>query len=280
MRRHIDLALVVLHYSNIEDTVETVESMKKNIDTTDFHIAIVDNASPNGSGEALKQKYCKDSDITVILNEQNVGFSAGNNVGINYFLQKYDFEYLILSNNDIYIIDKHLFEKIDSEYKRSNFAVMGPLIMTADGRCDSNPISDVPYTRSECLKEIGLYEKLIKRAENGTFVIWSKYDYYMKKLSYSYSEKHKGPVHKDRRKGIFLEHRENVVLHGCFLIFSKNYFEVFSGLDARTFMYSEENILYAASTQKALRFPANTKAKFLQKVTVCKQFFWNQQTLR
>ena len=37
--------------------------------------------------------------------------------------------------------------------------------------------------------------------------------------------------------------QENIVLHGCFLIFSKNYIDLFDGIDDRTFLYLEEDLL-------------------------------------
>ena len=36
----------------------------------------------------------------------------------------------------------------------------------------------------------------------------------------------------------------NCKLHGSFLVFSREYFSVFKGFDARTFLYMEEDILF------------------------------------
>ena len=244
MKQALDLAFVILHYLNMEDTIETVESIRNKVDTGAYHIVVVDNASPDDSGKELEARYRNAQHVDVILNERNLGFSAGNNAGIIHLRTLYSPKFIILSNNDIQLYDDHLFEKTNAEYQRSGFAVMGPMILTADGRCDANPISDVPYSRKECENEILQYQRLIRRAENGTYKLWAKYDYYMKKFVTRYRVQHQGPVQKDRSAGVFLQKRENVVLHGCFMIFSEKYFEHFEGLDVRTFMYSEENILY------------------------------------
>lgn len=249
----LDIAFVILHYLNITDTIETIYSVEENIDSDSVRIVVVDNASPDGSGEVLAKEFENDEKVVVILNQENLGFSAGNNVGIRYLRENYTPKYIVLSNNDVYLYDTHMFQKIEKEYQTSSFAVMGPMILTADGRCDSNPQADIPYTREECLAEISLYEKHIKRASRGTYKLWAKYDYYMRKLSCRYNLAHQSPVHKDRTKGIFLHRRENVVLHGCFMILSETYFSHFDGLDVRTFMYSEENILYVHLKNKNLK---------------------------
>lgn len=247
----VKLVFIILHYLNIEDTFETINSIVKNIDTLSYRIVIVDNASPDNSAQKLLSTYRENPNITVLLSKSNLGFSGGNNLGIKYARDTWDFSFLILSNNDIYLYDKAFLEKIEAEYRYSNFAVLGPMIMTAQGRCDSNPICDKPYTKEACLNEIRLYKKHLRMGEMGIYSIWRKYDYYMNKLFSGRASKN-SPVVKDKTPGIFMQRRENVVLHGCFMIFSKNYFQVFQGLDARTFMYSEENILFQHCRSKNL----------------------------
>ena len=44
----------------------------------------------------------------------------------------------------------------------------------------------------------------------------------------------------------------DVGLHGSFLVFSKEYIEKFDGLDPRTFLYFEEDILYLHMLQENL----------------------------
>lgn len=243
-KEKIDFGIVILHYLNIDDTYETVQSFKERLDTDNYRLVIVDNASPDGSGKILMEKYQADEKVVVILNEKNLGFSAGNNIGIEYMHQNYSFEFLVLSNNDIYLYEENFYKKVKQEYEISQFAVMGPLIMTVEGKCDANPISDKPYSKEDSLAEIAQYKKWIKLGEKGLYPLYARYDYYMKKFFSSYRNRHTGVIQKDRSNGLFLKKRDSIVLHGCFLIFSQTYFEKFRGLDERTFMYSEENILY------------------------------------
>ena len=43
------IGFVILHYNTMKETADCAESVKKKIDTPNYHIVIVDNASPNGT---------------------------------------------------------------------------------------------------------------------------------------------------------------------------------------------------------------------------------------
>jgi len=248
---HLEIAFVILHYNNVDDTIDTVSSIVERIDTSNYLIVIVDNASPNNTGRLLLDRYKGSKNIHVIINNENLGFSAGNNVGINFVRQNYNADFIILSNNDIFLYENEFAKKIIQCFKRTNFAVMGPMVLTGDGRCDSNPISDQPYSRELCKKEISLFDFYLKLNRYKLLKSYFYLQYYINKF-FPFFNKRKNGCIKSYDKGIFMQERKNVVLHGCFLILSKMYFEYFEGLDSRTFMYSEENILYRHLESKGL----------------------------
>ncbi len=100
-----NVAIIVINYNSIDDTLECVSSIKKS--TVSVDIIMVDNASGNNEGERLKE-LCPDD--TVILNSENLGFSGGNNVAIRYAMDK-GYEYIILLNNDT-VIDPGMIERL------------------------------------------------------------------------------------------------------------------------------------------------------------------------
>ena len=55
--------------------MDCVASIDNNIDTEKYHIVIVDNASPNGSGKELEEYYEHSEKVTVLLSEENLGFA-------------------------------------------------------------------------------------------------------------------------------------------------------------------------------------------------------------
>jgi GT2 family glycosyltransferase len=72
-----------------------------------LEIIVVDNASTDGSVDFLKDKF---QDINLIINEKNLGFGAGNNIGI----RASQGEYIMMLNNDT-----RLDPKCVEELKRS-----------------------------------------------------------------------------------------------------------------------------------------------------------------
>ena len=75
-------AFVILHYRAAEMTRTCVERIRA-LNGSNY-IVIVDNASPNGTGELLAEEYAGEDNITVLLNQENAGFARGNNLGIRW----------------------------------------------------------------------------------------------------------------------------------------------------------------------------------------------------
>lgn len=249
--KKVDLVFVILNYMNAEDTFECVDSIFKNIDTNSFHIVLVDNNSPDNSGKELNEKYKGNKQITVLLNPENKGNSEGWNYGIRYAKENFDFNFLSTPDNDCIFIEKQFYKKITEEYEKSHFAVMGPMILGPNGRCDANPLFELPYTREKALEDIAMFEKKIKLLKHGTLSLHKKAKYISRKLFRT--KQHGAPQRRIREPGFFLNRQENVVLHGCFFIFSKTYFEHFEQFDVRSFMYAEEDILYTHVRHEGLK---------------------------
>lgn len=98
MKNHI--SIVVVNYNTPEDTKATVESLAK-LDHTgfDYQIVIVDN----GSKEPLtfnKSFFKKIPNLDLLHSETNLGFSGGNNLGIQHAIDHYDSDFYLLLNSD------------------------------------------------------------------------------------------------------------------------------------------------------------------------------------
>lgn len=239
----IEIAFVILHYLVAEETQKCVQSIKENIDSKNYRIIIVDNNSENGSYELLERLYQEDQTIELLHNEKNEGFARGNNKGIKFVNSKYDSEYICCINNDVYLLDKNFVSKLQKEFKKSKFAVAGPLILSGDGRYDSNP------------QTIGLLEnkadvlKSINRCKRMVFI--NKYNLnwiYLKVKQFKNRNKRGSDTAK-----YLPERLENVQLSGACLVFSKIYFEHFDGFCDKTFLYKEEDILRYLLKQESLR---------------------------
>lgn len=96
------VCVVTLNWNRKEDTIECIESIQK-MDYPNYEIVIVDNGSTDGSTDAFRERF---SEITVIENERNLGYSLGFNKGIEYALSR-NIPYILILNNDT-IVDRRL----------------------------------------------------------------------------------------------------------------------------------------------------------------------------
>ena len=95
---------VVLNYCGYDDTVKCIRSLEK-VSYANLKLLLVDNGSPDGSGERLKEEFSR---IPIILLKENTGYAAGNNAGIRYAL-KQGSDYVLIINNDV-VVDSGFLE--------------------------------------------------------------------------------------------------------------------------------------------------------------------------
>lgn len=219
-------AFVILHYNTIDDTRECVSSIRINIKDEAYHIIIVDNGSPNGSGQILADDFQNDKDITVILNKENLGFARGNNVGFKYAKEKLNADFIILANSDTTLTDDRFVSLIFEEFERSHFAVLGP----------EEIIPAPPYIyRQE-------QRSLITRRDCLTSIFKITWNLILNYIGLDLLRSHHNSDN-DYTGNVENEMEENVMLHGFFLVFSPIYIKKFDGLNPQTFLYREEDLL-------------------------------------
>lgn len=87
---------MVLSWNGIGHTLACLESLKATARPA-LHIIVVDNGSTDGTRETLRQLTC----IDLIENDRNLGFAAGNNVGIRHALESGIDAVLVLNNDTL-----------------------------------------------------------------------------------------------------------------------------------------------------------------------------------
>ncbi|MBR5413864.1 MAG: glycosyltransferase family 2 protein [Fibrobacter sp.] len=126
-------AVVILNYNTFEDTVVCVDSIKKYTTCSSYKIYVVDNASPDKSGQLLASKYAQDNKVQVLISETNLGFSGGNNIGIRKALEE-NSEYVYLLNSDIILQNDAFAFMQDAFASNKDVAIVGPSIYNAKGK--------------------------------------------------------------------------------------------------------------------------------------------------
>ena len=227
---------VVLHYLAYEMTLQCTESLLAL--SGEKHIVLVDNASPNGSGQKLAEHYAGHPEVTVLPSPQNQGFARGNNLGYNYLREHFSCEFILVLNNDVLIPDTAFIGKVKAIYEKTPFAVLGPDILNPRSGEHQNPALPRGFSREEVLALRSRYQKDLAH------FYWRRFKWSLKKWFVHKPE----PIQKPWR-----EPARNVVLHGSCYIFSQAFIRVREhAFNPRTFLYFEEDILHYECLQQGL----------------------------
>ncbi|WP_445781350.1 glycosyltransferase family 2 protein [Shewanella sp.] len=101
------VAAIILNWNKYELTARCIESILE-LDYNNVAIIVVDNASTDDSLIRLKSKF---KECFYLINDENLGFSAGINVGIREAL-KVKAEYVLIINNDLHLNKRSLNEVV------------------------------------------------------------------------------------------------------------------------------------------------------------------------
>jgi len=119
------LAVVICTFNKRDFVLDCIESVL-NSDRTDFDIIVVDNASTDGSVDAIKVKYGEK--LTLIAKTENTGGSGGFNSGMQEVLDRGFYKYFILMDNDITVKNDTISELRDYMDKHDDVGICGSAI--------------------------------------------------------------------------------------------------------------------------------------------------------
>lgn len=246
------LAFVILNYGTFEETKECISSIFKYIDVEEYKIVIVDNGSPDNSLGKLEDEYRKVEKVDIVPIKENIGFARGNNVGIRYANDNYDPKFVVVLNSDTEIFQNDFYYKVSEVYEKSHFGVLGPMMLTGNGRCDNSPWK--PRTLEQM-------ETQLKKMERD-YKVCNRMPYLLCRIKNKISEILTNKKDLFHSHGDFWKYQEDVELQGAFLVFSKDIFNYIEGFDSRTFLYYEEQLLCLAVKQ------ANMKTVYVPQIAV------------
>lgn len=249
MQQSYIFTFVILHYNEKEVTIECINKIKEKTTGQNVRVVIVDNHSPDRSGIYLYNKYREEDSVKVILLENNLGFAKGNNIGYQYAKKWFASDFICVMNNDVLIQDDNFVEEIISEYEQCGYGVIGPHITLPNGRLN--------YMYLKIMKKEE-YEKEWRKAKK-------MYKYYTSKLffirniinqtiDFVFKKNLEDDADSELIKQQSMTRHENIVLHGCCLIFTPCYLEKFEdAFDPRTFMFREEELLYLRCNKENIK---------------------------
>jgi GT2 family glycosyltransferase len=115
------ISVVIVTYNNYGFTRACLHSVLALSDYPRLEVIVVDNASSDETPAQLRR--IRDPRVRVILNEENLGFAAGNNVG----LRAAKGDYVVMLNNDTYVTRGWLRDLIRPLMLDETVGLVGPL---------------------------------------------------------------------------------------------------------------------------------------------------------
>ncbi len=176
----------------------------------ELEVLIVDNKSPNDSFMILIENFKEIKNVEVIQSNHNGGYAYGNNYGL-HFIEKRNYDYVAISNNDVFFSDMELLAKMAIKYE----SLVSPALASPIQLMNGSPAScawKLPSIWFDIFTNLPLIGKWVTKRNQ--YVI---------------------PEDKDYLKVD--------VLPGSFFMFKHGLMEEVDYFDENTFLYCEERIL-------------------------------------
>ena len=103
------VAVIILNWNGKKDTLACVKSVTRQ-EFEHLQIVIVDNASTDDSVSVFRKKF---PNLKILENKTNLGYAAGNNIGIRYALDSGS-EYVLVLNNDT-VLDPECIRELQAD---------------------------------------------------------------------------------------------------------------------------------------------------------------------
>jgi GT2 family glycosyltransferase len=204
--KKLDLSIIIVNWNTRELLLQTVGSVYQNPPGKySFEIIVVDNASTDGSQQALKEAY---SDVTLIENTRNMGFGPANNQGLARARGRYS----LMLNSDTIVLPGSLEAITDFMEAHPRVALSGIRLLNVDGTYQGSYTGYLNLWR-ELLIVTGLGRKLYH------------------------------PHFPNSPEARSYEVKPVAAIQGAFMFFRTEPLKTLGGFDEQFFMYGEENDL-------------------------------------
>ncbi len=199
-----DLSIVIISYNTLEMTQDCLSSVYENTGELKLQVIVVDNDSKDGSAEMVRKKFPQ---VTLIANENNLGFATANNQGFRLASG----EYVLLLNSDTVILGDVLVRSVEYMRTHPNVGAMGCRVLNTDltmqATCSGYPT----------LGRLSLMASGLDRLS-----VFQAYDRYMLRGWQRDTE------------------RDVEVISGCYLLVKRVVIDTVGGLDEDFFFFGEE----------------------------------------
>lgn len=126
----MDLSIIIVNYKTQELTSSCLDSINEShLKKIAYEVIVVDNASNDGSIEAIEANY---PGIIILKNNKNLGFSKANNIGIKTSSGRY----VLLLNSDTVVDPDAFVQSVEFMDSHPNAGAMGCKVLLESGKLD------------------------------------------------------------------------------------------------------------------------------------------------
>ncbi|OGQ62982.1 MAG: hypothetical protein A3I81_06695 [Deltaproteobacteria bacterium RIFCSPLOWO2_02_FULL_55_12] len=131
-----DITIIIVSWNAREYLLRCLKSLECGLGELEAEVIVVDNASTDGSAEAVRELY---PEVKLLVQKENLGFARANNIGIRQSTGKY----VCLVNSDVIVLEGCMERLFFFMEETPLVALAGPLVfnpdMTLQRTCRSFP---------------------------------------------------------------------------------------------------------------------------------------------
>jgi GT2 family glycosyltransferase len=135
------LSVIIVSWNTRALTLQAIASIKRETMAFPCEIIVVDNASKDGSAQAIRAAH---PDVRVIECARNTGFARANNAGLAIASG----QYLLLLNSDTVVADRAIERMVAYMDAHAEVGMAGPKLVWPDGRYQPNSFRRLPNIKN------------------------------------------------------------------------------------------------------------------------------------
>jgi GT2 family glycosyltransferase len=199
------VSIIIVTWNGKKYALECLDSLRTLNTKLVLEIIVVDNASSDGTPEAIQQHH---PEVRLFRNQANLGFAKANNIGMAVSCG----DYVALVNSDVVVPPGCLEKMVDFMNAHPDIGLLGPRMLSPEGGVGQS-VNRLPTVWNYLCFALGLHSLVPNSKLFGGYLM----------ADYGYDE------------------TEDVeVLTGWFWMVPRRALEQVGGLDERFFMYGED----------------------------------------
>lgn len=119
------LGIVIVTWNNEKDIKLCIDSIYRQ-SFKDLKIVLVDNASSDNTVQIVEQNF---PDVEILKQQENLFLTGANNLGIQYLLENYGPEFVMVLNPDTYLGEDLIETLLGRIYQDPQIGAIGPKVM-------------------------------------------------------------------------------------------------------------------------------------------------------